>query len=442
MTSSTLLWVADWTRPFESDESLQVKLAWLNQADRDKFGKYGYSIRNRTGAAYRTTRLTKRHEMPPLAVLLRHSVGMLSFCQDCVVAGYHSHFPQLAGFTNCPIHHCNLTSICPHCKRNIGKFALSNFRDPAVYLCGQCKQPLSPSRNVLSDWLNLSDEKIRCAYSSIHTTLQPVINKTYGYWHIHPALAPAIYNSIVGNKQNERRTKCYERRFAPVAGKIECTSYSLPMKESAFRTVMDEIVQYDQLSVFVAKRFFAREIDPWYGYGRRLPHWHIYESKLECPRDFDLVFASMAIREQLLAVATRPTSMFPPLWAFAAPEKSQLLCHRQLRQLIAAHSLFTIISQLRMVQYLHRRYFDHQQNLALAKRQCNRLANFFSGTFDIQSFGHEMATYQVSIERWLPSFRVHQVAQTLLLDVYSDSPDLTREPLPKKDSGLRSVPRR
>jgi hypothetical protein len=271
-------------------------------------------------------------------------------------------------------------------------------------------------------WTELSNDQIREAYTKTAPKLRQIAMETAGFWHLHPVHAPAIFGRFTDWEKTSSHFKSFSNRPISLDEFLWKSSYELPMKESMFEMEMEGIINFDGCELARASELLKKEQDGWKMLGRRLPYWHSYESKLECPPDFDLINGALAIREQLIIDASRPSSVFPPVWAIGAPRENVLVCHRQLRTLVAAHSLIPILLQLRFIRRMGIRFVESGKGIESARRYCRKFSNLYAGTLELQSTSENRMKFQATVQRFLPSFQISPSGKSISLDIFPPGP--------------------
>lgn len=207
-------WNPNWVRPFESGWSILEKFKYANVlTSRDLLRELGKnSVKNLKGTLIgRQHRGLLKYEGFNQELLkealkininehthkyLSQMIGMfprktkpsfllrdnLSYCKECIIAGYHSLIHQFKFIHQCPYHLCELTDTCSYCSQTL-YFELSNHNKAGGFICS-CSNHIVDFENYSIAW-NFTLEiknKILEQWLNLDQTAAKKIQNTYLYF--------------------------------------------------------------------------------------------------------------------------------------------------------------------------------------------------------------------------------------------------------------------
>ncbi|WP_136420345.1 hypothetical protein [Herbaspirillum sp. ST 5-3] len=410
----TLLWSPRLAHPFESDASLLVKLAWINEASYMQFQAFQHSIRENWGAAHTAVHANMPSEWPllvhPLAKLLPRDE--FSICLDCLQAGFHSDLPQLLGMETCPIHACPFQRRCTWCGNPI-QFGRPEFRTTSIYVCRSCRKSLSPEGTTfLASIRRLSDERILAAFGPFLAGLTDAKRKCDGYWHVHKGRANQIYYYMTGY------CSTFTNRLllpSAVLRNLSVVDYMLPVEPNQLESELDRLMNYDSRWLSNAAAREQGSADP----KVRTPIVKFVDDAMDYWCGTDPVKGAIAVREQLRHYMAGSARVYPVDYLLPRSLILRAECYRQLRQIIASSALYQIFKQLRYAELIAAFLLSNstagnpdastEWKAALARRMGNYTDNVIYC---------DRVRLRTDITSWIPDFQFQPVGEMLRLRVF------------------------
>lgn len=410
-----VLWSRDLMHPFESDDSLIAKLAWINDASYDRFREIDSSIRKKQGHAFAAIHATTPPDWrPPLHQLARALPrDEVKICPDCLLAGYHSDLPQILGLEKCPIHGCLFRHICRWCGRRI-YFGYPEFRKSSIYVCKSCDRRLHPEVTVfLSDIKRLSDQRILAAFQPYLSGLAEAARKCEGQWYLHERHVADIYLYTTGYRSTFIRQPWH---YSSILRTISAREYMLPAQQDELDNELAQLMRYDDrcVATWAAERC-KLSVNP----AARMPEARFLNDEIEYQRGTDPVKGSIAVREQLIRYMGGDTRVFPADYLFPTSLFRRAECYGQLRRIVACTALYQIFTQLRRAERIAAYLWPDPNDIpvdASIERRANLALRL--GHFTASATYSNRVILRAPLFSWLPDFQFQLVGGMLRLRIF------------------------
>lgn len=411
-----LIWAPRWVRPYESNESILAKIGWLNNLT--AHGIKTLSALLESGDLRTEQKIfgghARQHRLPRNPVASR-LITQLSICRICITAGFHSHLPHLVGARKCPIHRTLLICYCECCRSPIQSFGISDFVRTSIYICTKCRRPLAKcSKNILKEWLGLTDYEIFASYQSSIAILEEGAHACAGLWNLHFSDASRVYSYLTGQQFSDYRIAEKPGKMLELMKEMTIFKYKLPLPHEEMEEFVRIVQARDRLHYIGAFEGTSLGTVP----NKFLPTLCESGERVMCYRESDILANALSVHDQLIYSAARSPRSHPFWNEMVNTSSTSKLCQHQAAILTAAHALSQILRQMEIAQ----KFLYDNYNLDELRPDALNLElvadDMYSGSMRLSSVFDGRGNFHTSSGRFLPSYQVKKEGDGFILQVF------------------------